>query len=391
MRISNVTRLTAVAAIALVALSGCEKRSRGKNSSASAGLIDEGTVATTNVYRFVGAEQSLSDARKAAAEERWGDAIAATDALLAQQPGNAEAKSLNAQARSELPNAQRWSEFEKAVKANDIAVAIRHYRQLPEASVYREKGRPTFEKIGASFVENQIADARAFNRAGRCDDARRVARTTGDWFPDAKGRLDEAAAGCRPAKGAPPAPEPAAEVVKLEEKDKVSPPIAMAPIATAQAVPMAAEAPRQTASDVAKPGPERTLAAALPTAGTARVTAAAPPPAAPEAPAAAPLARNIPIAELEPLRTAGDKDPSLPAGAKMIARRDGVKRITVAVKLCVSDKGVPTSVNFVKSSDYGDANEKILSDIRKWRFRPYKLNGAPTPVCTAVLLHYQIL
>jgi TonB family protein len=67
-----------------------------------------------------------------------------------------------------------------------------------------------------------------------------------------------------------------------------------------------------------------------------------------------------------------------------------VKRITMALKLCVSDRGVPTTVSYVKSSDYTDANEKVMADVRKWRFRPYLLEGRPVPVCTATLLNYQI-
>ena len=44
----------------------------------------------------------------------------------------------------------------------------------------------------------------------------------------------------------------------------------------------------------------------------------------------------------------------------------------------------------MKSSDYSDANEKVLAEVRKWRFRPYLSAGEPIPVCTATLLNYQI-
>src|SRR5262249_44689232 len=112
--------------------------------------------------------------------------------------------------------------------------------------------------------------------------------------------------------------------------------------------------------------------------------------AEPPAPAAAGVPRNVPIAEMEAYRTAGEKLPRLPAGANMIAHRDGVKRMMVGVKLCVSESGVPATASLVKASDYADANERILAEVKKWRFRPYLYNGQPVPVCTATLLNYQI-
>jgi TonB family protein len=67
-----------------------------------------------------------------------------------------------------------------------------------------------------------------------------------------------------------------------------------------------------------------------------------------------------------------------------------VRSITAGVSLCVSAAGAPTSVQLLKPSDYEDANERILSDIRKWRFRPYLLGGQPVPVCTRVVFVYQM-
>jgi hypothetical protein len=280
---------------------------------------------------------------------------------------------------------------------------VRAYRQIAETSVYRERGRPVFEKVGAAYVEAMLADTRNHNRNGRCDDARRVVRVTSELFPDARDGLEQAAAGCRPAKH-----ELLIEVAKMTDKpdDKPGTAIGDAPMASAPLA-MSAEAPRTSLSDATPPpipppaarplAAERTFAATVPAAAPTNPTRMAPPPSPPPAPAPAPIPapvlkpRNIPGAELETLRIAGDKNPSLPAGAKMIARRDKVGTITFAVKLCLSADGVPTSVNYVKSSDYADANEKVLSDIRKWRFRPYIYNGAAVPVCSATLLQYQII
>ncbi len=383
-------------ALATALLGGCEKRTRTRNSSGSDDLFAESVAKRTNIYRFVGVEQSLTDARKAVQEERWDEALAATDALLKQQPANTEAKQINVQARLEIPNQTRFAELNKAAAANEVAAVMRHYRALADESIYKVKAQPVFDQLKEPFLENQLADARALVRAGRCDDARRIARVTGEWFPDARPRLEDASTGCRPARGADRDPTPQAEVArndKSDEKEAAAPTIAPTPAPALAAVATSAEVARPTTGGDSAPAETRTLAASLPAASAQMAPRPAvdePPPSVPSAKPAAP-ARNIPMTDLEALRISGDKSPSLPAGAKMIARRDGVKRITMALKLCVSDRGVPTSVSYVKSSDYADANERVMAEIRKWRFRPYLSAGQAVPVCTATLLHYEIL
>jgi hypothetical protein len=381
-----------IAALALVSvltpLAGCDKRSR--KTGASSLLENETSTAmgTTNVYRFVGVEQSLGDARRAAQEERWEDAIAACEALLAQQPGNTEAQSLRNQARLELPNRAHYSDFVKAASANEAALAVKNYRLIAEGSLYRDKARVQLEKLRQSFVDNQENDERQLARLGRCDDARRVARVVGELFPDARGHAEDLVAGCKPARGEPT--ETAAK--DKNEKGAEQPGFGVQPVATAAVAQpsLANELNQRAAAPAAAPAPTPTPAAEPPRlAMAAPTTIARPaPPPAPAAPSAPP--KNVPPSELEGLREAGEPTPTLPAGARMIAHRDGVKRVTLALKFCVSESGVPTNVNLVKASDYTDANEKVVADVRRWRFRPYVANGAPVPVCTAALLNYAI-
>jgi len=380
-------RLTVCAALlSVLPLTGCDKRA---HKSSGGSLLDTDQAApmgTTNVYRFVGVEQSLADARKAVLEERWEEAIAASDALLREQPGNTEAQSIRNQARLELPNQQHYNDFMKAASANEVAVAVKNLRLIAEGSLYRDKARVTYEKLRQSFLDSQETEARALARAGRCDEARRAVRVASEWFPDSKGRMDDVAVGCRPARG-----EEVANKEKEKEKDKEKEreelAVALLPVPSA---------PVQVANEVAKPTPEppRAAMAAPAPAQKTMVSAAAPPAPNPPLlgppPAVAAPPRNVQATELEKLRVAGEISPQLPAGARMIAHRDGVKRVAAALKYCVSEAGVPTAVTLVKATDYNDANEKILGEVRRWRFRPYVMNGAPTAVCTATLLNYQI-
>lgn len=117
------SRITVYSLVVLVlALTGCEKRQR-KSSSGS--LLEGDTPEPTGtVYRFVGVEQSLADARKAVQDEHWDQALAASDALLREQPNNAEAQTINSRARLELANTHA---AEAAAKASAEA-ALRQSR-----------------------------------------------------------------------------------------------------------------------------------------------------------------------------------------------------------------------------------------------------------------------
>jgi periplasmic protein TonB len=117
------SRITVYTLVVLVlALTGCEKKQR----KTSGGSLLEGDTPepTGTVYRFVGVEQSLADARKAVQDEHWDQALAASDALLREQPNNAEAQTINNRARLELANAHA---AEAAAKASAEA-ALRQSR-----------------------------------------------------------------------------------------------------------------------------------------------------------------------------------------------------------------------------------------------------------------------
>jgi TonB family protein len=338
----------------------CEKRGRTRNSGGS-NLFEESASVTpaTKVYRFVDAEQSLIDARKAVAEERWADAIAATDELLKRQPTHAEGKQLREQAGLENASHTRFQEFSKAAAEGEVASAVRSYRLIAEASRYKERGKPAFLTAGAAYVDNQVNQARSLNRAGRCDDARRIARVTGDWFPDARTRLEDAAAGCRPSRN------PSQVASEDEAKDEPTP-------ASTLAVAGGPNQPIGMAADI------RPMAAAAVPSTTPAPTPQATGP------------RNVSAAELEALRVSGERQPALPPAAKLAAKRDDVDRLAFEVRYCVSPQGSPTSVALSKSSGYGDANEKVLSAVRAWRFRPYIHEGAPTPVCSTARFDYAV-
>jgi hypothetical protein len=94
--------------------------------------------------------------------------------------------------------------------------------------------------------------------------------------------------------------------------------------------------------------------------------------------------------ELEKLRASGEPHPGLPPGTSQIAQRTHVTTIAMVVSLCLSEAGVPTTVELTQPSTYDEANQKILKDVHAWRFHPYVVGGQALPVCTRMRFVYQL-
>jgi len=378
------TRSSAALLALVITASGCESRERTRNSAGNVSA-DHGELATSvNVYRFVGVDKALKDARKAADEQRWGDALAAANALLEKQPDHIEARKLAAVADIEARSQPHFIAFREALdRSGTIAGAA--YQKIDAASRYRAEGLADYERVREQWTLQRENEARNLASAGRCRDAHRVARLAGDSFPEVREQLEAIAVECRPRteRDTPevppppaPAPTPSPPVASLQP---VPPPTTPPPVPQPVVVPRPAAPAPTTVATTTKPAPALTPPPVTP------------PPAAPPTPAVAPAKpKLVPAVELEKYRIAGDRRPSLPAGAIRIAMRDRVERFNVGVSLCLSDKGEPTTVKLIKPSVYDDANEKILADVRKWRFKPYLINGQAAPVCTGLLFIYQL-
>jgi TonB family protein len=77
-------------------------------------------------------------------------------------------------------------------------------------------------------------------------------------------------------------------------------------------------------------------------------------------------------------------NPTYPASAK----HDKVQG-TVILAMRIDKEGVPTDVR-VQKGVRADLDESALTAVRKWRYKPYLLNGAPTEVETTVRVTYSL-
>jgi hypothetical protein len=108
----------------------------------------------------------------------------------------------------------------------------------------------------------------------------------------------------------------------------------------------------------------------------------------PEPPPAPPA--TIDIRTLTALRISGDSMIRLPPHVLRALADQGVRRVDVPVRLCLSTDGVPTQIELGRSTGNSQGDDHIRDSVRTWRYRPYQVNGRAVPACGVVLLQYQI-
>ncbi len=115
---------------------------------------------------------------------------------------------------------------------------------------------------------------------------------------------------------------------------------------------------------------------------------APPPPPPPPPPPAGP--QIVPAATLDAQRlttSAKAIEPDAADQAKIAA--DGLSRVTAVFKMCVGKDGGVASVKLLKSSGYPGWDARLTEGMKRWKYRPYLVNGTPTAVCAAQTFVYQ--
>lgn len=101
----------------------------------------------------------------------------------------------------------------------------------------------------------------------------------------------------------------------------------------------------------------------------------------PEAPPSEP--EVVPPEQLN--RVAGNEEIMPSTRTQDRINRDGRDLITAQVKMCLDPSGGVESVNIQQSSGYSDYDNRLLSEMRQWR---YDLDDAQ-PVCTTITFNYR--
>lgn len=96
----------------------------------------------------------------------------------------------------------------------------------------------------------------------------------------------------------------------------------------------------------------------------------------------------VPQKALEAQRIAGSTQIQPPNDVNIQIRRSGKTAVGV-FKMCLTDGGSIKSVRKLKSTGHPSYDAKLTREMRKWKYRPFKVNGRAVPVCTSVTFIYK--
>ena len=99
---------------------------------------------------------------------------------------------------------------------------------------------------------------------------------------------------------------------------------------------------------------------------------------------------TVPPRILKGLRISGETAIAPPDVVKTQMIRDDHKHAVGAFKLCLSETGDVSSVTIVGSTKYPAYDEKLMTAMRAWKYRPYTVDNTPVPVCSAVSFDYRM-
>jgi hypothetical protein len=109
-----------------------------------------------------------------------------------------------------------------------------------------------------------------------------------------------------------------------------------------------------------------------------------------------PASRNVAPTEIDKLRIKGDPnimpdeaDKHAIESAFRLSGESRDARLIASLKFCIDRTGKVSHVRQLKSSGYPGYDQKLQNEVIAWQYRPYKVDGKPVPVCTAVTFVYK--
>lgn len=94
---------------------------------------------------------------------------------------------------------------------------------------------------------------------------------------------------------------------------------------------------------------------------------------------------------IEGSRIEGNPRIEPPESVRQAMVRLAQNKVDGSVKMCLDRAGNVRSLRLLRSTGHGEYDQRLLSGMRTWRYRPYRLDsGAAVPVCTVVTFIYRV-
>lgn len=88
-------------------------------------------------------------------------------------------------------------------------------------------------------------------------------------------------------------------------------------------------------------------------------------------------------------RISGNSHIVPPDPVKLRIANDGRSQVVGAVLMCLDTSGRVAKLKMVRTTGYNPYDAKILREVRRWRYQPYRVNGTAVPVCTSITFIYR--
>jgi protein TonB len=93
---------------------------------------------------------------------------------------------------------------------------------------------------------------------------------------------------------------------------------------------------------------------------------------------------------LRALRTSGKTAIHPPRDVFQQMHRAGDLKTSASILVCLAADGAVSSVTLTRSTRYPAYDEAITGAARRWRYKPYTVNGTPVPACGMVTFVYEM-
>jgi hypothetical protein len=100
------------------------------------------------------------------------------------------------------------------------------------------------------------------------------------------------------------------------------------------------------------------------------------------------IKKPVLIEESKAKRISGNSRIEAPNDVKVSMQRAGDEKVLGTTKLCVDTSGNVVSAKTAKSTGYDPYDDKLVSEMSRWRYSPYVVDGEAMPFCTYITLVY---
>lgn len=90
------------------------------------------------------------------------------------------------------------------------------------------------------------------------------------------------------------------------------------------------------------------------------------------------------------LRIAGNEQIHPPEMVRIEMLHQGKDMVQATIQVCVSARGAVDQLRVLKSTGYRSYDETLTREMREWRYKPYRVSGVPSPMCTVAVIIYRM-